>query len=56
MAIELKSEIIPVRLSPSQADRFRRQAEHEGLRLSSWLRDLAERQIGSPRQEQGQAA
>jgi uncharacterized protein (DUF1778 family) len=43
MAIENKSEMVVVRLTPTQADLFRRAADQEGFRLSAWLREVAQR-------------
>jgi hypothetical protein len=38
-APETKTVIVPIRLSPSMADRFRRAAIRDGRRLSEWLRE-----------------
>lgn len=45
MAVENKTEIVPVRLAPSQKEKFREAAEAQGFRLSDWLRRLAEREM-----------
>lgn len=44
MAIELKTEVIQVRVTPTQAEQFREKAEEEGRRVSEWLRELARRE------------
>ena len=43
MAIEVKERIIPVRVTPTQAEAFRALVEEEGMRVSAWLRDLGAR-------------
>lgn len=45
MAFEPKTEIIPIRVSPTQAKRLREHAEREGDRVSSWIRRLAVRHL-----------
>ncbi len=47
MPIELKSEVIQVRVTPSQGDAIRERAAKEGRRASEWLRELARREMGS---------
>ncbi len=45
MAVETKSRIVPVRITPTQEKAFRVQAEREGRRLSEWLRETAQREV-----------
>lgn len=47
MAVESKTILIPVRVTPTQAHRFRDLAEQQGLRVSTWLRDLGAREIAA---------
>jgi uncharacterized protein (DUF1778 family) len=41
MAVENKSELLHVRVTPSQAQLLRATANGEGVRLSEWLRGVA---------------
>jgi hypothetical protein len=43
--VEKKSEIIPIRVTPTQAERFRERAAEEGRRVSEWMRELAQREV-----------
>jgi hypothetical protein len=52
MAVELKSEMIPVRATPSQVREFRQVAESEGMRVSAWLRDLAAQAVQQRRSKE----
>lgn len=45
VAIENKTEVIPVRLTPTQADRVRKLATEQGQRLSEWFREVAKREL-----------
>jgi hypothetical protein len=47
MAVESKTEIIPIRVTPTQAKLFRERAESEGCRVSAWLREIARRELQS---------
>lgn len=47
MAIESKTVLIPVRVTPTQAQRFRDRAEQQELRLSTWLRELGARDVAA---------
>jgi hypothetical protein len=42
--VENKTGIIPVRVTPTQEQRFRAAADAAGLRVSVWLRGLADRE------------
>lgn len=42
---EIKSVIIPIRVTPAQAEEFKKGAEQDGRRLSEWLRELARREL-----------
>lgn len=42
---ERKTEVIQVRVSPTQLERFRERAEEDGRRVSEWLRELARREL-----------
>lgn len=44
MAIENKSQVIPLRVTPSQARLIREVAAQEGERTSVWLRQVAVRE------------
>jgi uncharacterized protein (DUF1778 family) len=41
MPVENKSELLHVRVTPSQAELLRATASGEGVRLSEWLRRVA---------------
>ena len=41
MAVENKTQLLNVRVTPSQADLMRKAADSEGVRLSDWLRRAA---------------
>lgn len=43
--LEIKSQIVPVRLTPTQEAVFRQYAAREGLRLSAWLREVARERV-----------
>lgn len=47
MVVESKTVLIPVRVTPTQAKRFRDLAELQGLRVSTWLRDLGARELAA---------
>lgn len=47
MVVESKTILIPVRVTPTQARRFRDLADQQGLRVSTWLRDLGAREIAA---------
>jgi hypothetical protein len=49
MTVQKKTEIIRIRATPTQVDRFREGAAKDGRRLSEWLRELAQREIRSQR-------
>jgi hypothetical protein len=40
---EIKSRVIPVRVTPLQADRYAKLAERKKIGLSRWMRDALER-------------
>lgn len=42
-----KTELIQVRVTPKQAEAIRERAEQDGRPVSSWLRELARREIVS---------
>lgn len=44
MPVETKSELLHVRVTPTQAKLLRATADGEGLRTSEWLRRVAVRQ------------
>ena len=54
MPVQNKTERVLVRLTPSQAETVRRRAEQEGERVSTWLRQLALREIRGFAQVRGQ--
>lgn len=43
MPVEAKSNPIPIRFAPSEAELVRQAAERDGLRASTWVRRVAER-------------
>ena len=45
MPVENKSQLLHVRVTPSQAELLRATADREGLRLSDWLRRAALRRV-----------
>lgn len=47
MLLELKSEVIQVRVTPTQATAFRERAAGEGRRVSEWLREVARREVSA---------
>ena len=52
MPIELKTEVIQIRVTPRQEKAFRAYAAAEGRRVSEWLRELAHREVAATRREQ----
>lgn len=45
VAIPTKSELVATRATPSRKALYQEQAAREGMRLSEWLRWLAERRV-----------
>lgn len=46
MTLELKTEVIQVRVTPTQGDAIRERAAREGRHVSEWMRELARREVG----------
>lgn len=42
---ENKTETLQVRVTPTQAEEFRRRAAEDGRRISEWLREIARREV-----------
>jgi hypothetical protein len=44
-APQIKDKIVSIRVSPRRGQKYRHAADAEGMRLSEWLRYLADRRI-----------
>lgn len=47
MALELKTEVVQVRLTPSQVEAVRERAEQDGRPVSEWLREIVRREVAT---------
>jgi uncharacterized protein (DUF1778 family) len=56
MAIPTKTEIVSTRATPARKALYRAAAEVEGLRLSEWLRRIADRHAAEMPRERGAGA